>query len=378
MRLIFSFIFTAFWKQIVAPEVREVCQSLGAVREFTNSAYPQLCNDVGGMLEWNYFCNNIIMNDGNVICRALGYPGYESVEEIHLDIFNPITKIANLNCAGNETRLTDCPYSETTNSCMVAKGLICTRCSVNSMCSGPIGQCTMNGKCKCSEGCISGYCYLGRCICSDGFAGTTCNECDPQCDNGGICSASGMCECMSLYSGDRCEFNNSIITPTNSTISIVDSLTLIIIAAAVPSLIFSCTLIIICFGILAFLMFFVSQIKPSLGRKKVENTKMTEMTVQNTNKQFSNRKPHEYELEFENSHDYYYIRNSQVGQNSSNPFLTTQVRDDNYEIIESRNMSNQAKKQEDPPQDFSTNSTSNLVDKDPKSDYVIDDINDYS
>ncbi|KAI6657694.1 Tenascin-like isoform X1 [Oopsacas minuta] len=375
MRLILYLLLSTLWYQIEAQTAPQICQSLGSVRLY-NDMYPQLCSNASGTQIWNSFCGDFGKKEAKVFCKVLGFPMQDSATPTSMTV--TALAIDNLVCMGDETTLNQCSYSELL-TCSVTV-LSCISCTNNSMCLG--GQCSMNGKCVCLNDCENGgYCFLGKCLCSDGFGGPTCSGCDPQCENEGVCTANGTCQCMPSYSGERCEFNNTTVKfPSTNTsffpevVPTDSSLTLIIIAAAVPSLILSCTLIIICFGILACLAIMVCLMKPKFGRKTVdENAKMTVITEHSSEKSSYINSP-QYELEFDISHNYCCIQDTLVEQNSSNPLVTIPVYNGNSKSIQPRNTFNESDRaKDDLLPDFPTNSTSDVVQR---SFYVIDNMND--
>ena len=367
MRILICLLVVTYWKQIIAPQV-ESCQVEGTTRLFSAAKYPQLCHNVVGSLEWSYFCGNFRMSEGKIFCKTLGYPSYKSDEGVSSNTIGGLVKIANLDCMGNETKLTDCSFTETTNECMVAIGLECVTCSSNSMCDQN-GVCVMNGTCVCREGCDNGgYCFVGRCICPEGLGGPTCNECDPPCQNGGVCSAGGECQCINPFDGPVCEFNSTTIvitdnntmttlqaTPSvNSTTSASNIDITLVIGVVVLSLIFSCTVIIICLGILVFLAYLVTRKKSELNMKIPEQKEMPVIREINFNKQSYNESP---------THDYCYIQDNQILQNLTRSSPKKQAKEGYYYEIESV-------ADEDSP----INASTKQADTD-QGHYVIDDVN---
>ena len=318
MRIFICLLVVTSWEQIIAPEV-ETCQVEGTTRLYTAAKYPQLCvTQADGTLEWSYFCGIFRMSEGKIFCKTLGYPSYQSDEGVSSNTIVGI-KIANLDCMGSETKLTDCSFTETTNECMVAIGLVCGPCSSNSMCV-PNGVCVMNGTCVCREGCDNGgYCFVGRCICPEGLGGPMCDECDPPCQNGGLCSASGDCQCIKPFDGPVCEFNSTTSVTNNNTMTTLQTTTVntttmtsnseitLVIGVVVLSLIVSCTVIIVCLGILAFLAFLVTRMKTESNKKIPEQKEMPVIRESNSNNQPYNDSP---------THDYCYIQDNQVSQSS--------------------------------------------------------------
>ncbi|XP_078687333.1 von Willebrand factor-like [Branchiostoma floridae x Branchiostoma belcheri] len=60
----------------------------------------------------------------------------------------------------------------------------------------------------CLPGCVHGDCIgMNTCLCHDGYHGYTCENalCNPECMNGGVCTAPYQCECQTGYKGDRCQ-----------------------------------------------------------------------------------------------------------------------------------------------------------------------------
>ena len=210
MRLLICLLVLAYWEQIIAPQV-EPCQVEGTTRLFTAATHPQLCYSIEESLQWSYFCGNFRMREGKIFCKSLGYPSYQSDGGVSSNTIGGQAKITNLDCKGNETKLTDCSFTETTNECMVAIGLVCVACSSNSVC-GQNGQCTQNGTCVCREACENGgYCFAGRCICPEGFGGPICNECDPP------CLYTGVCYCVNGHYGSNCQLSASSTNSTTTT-----------------------------------------------------------------------------------------------------------------------------------------------------------------
>ena len=314
------------WDQVVAP-VSNPCSTLNDVR--FNNFHPQLCTQNSEMLEWNYFCDNIGMKEGRVFCRLLGYPGYDSKQTSKSG-----DGINDLDCNGDETLLTQCSYDMALTTCQFVE-IICNECTKDSMCGA--GLCA-NRTCVCNDVCeYGGYCFLGNCICPEGLGGPGCRDCDPPCQNGGVCSAGGNCQCVGSFSGAVCELNSTVTTdnttattvqPINNTTVVTDvplSLTLVI-AVVIPSLICSCTLIIICFGILVFLAFIVIRMKPVLNEK----VDLTTHRNSETSNPSSIRKP-PYDLEVNSStHDYCYIQETVI---PNNIFAMNQSSSGVYEVV---------------------------------------------
>ncbi|XP_078605221.1 uncharacterized protein LOC144878481 isoform X3 [Branchiostoma floridae x Branchiostoma japonicum] len=60
----------------------------------------------------------------------------------------------------------------------------------------------------CLPSCVNGDCIgANTCLCHEGYHGYTCENalCNPECMNGGVCTAPYQCECPSGYKGDRCQ-----------------------------------------------------------------------------------------------------------------------------------------------------------------------------
>ncbi|XP_035684622.1 mucin-2-like isoform X2 [Branchiostoma floridae] len=60
----------------------------------------------------------------------------------------------------------------------------------------------------CMPSCVNGDCIgANTCLCHEGYHGYTCENalCNPECMNGGVCTAPYQCECPSGYKGDRCQ-----------------------------------------------------------------------------------------------------------------------------------------------------------------------------
>ncbi|XP_066294936.1 mucin-2-like isoform X2 [Branchiostoma lanceolatum] len=60
----------------------------------------------------------------------------------------------------------------------------------------------------CLPGCVHGDCIgMNTCLCHEGYHGYTCENalCNPECMNGGVCTAPYQCECPSGFKGDRCQ-----------------------------------------------------------------------------------------------------------------------------------------------------------------------------
>lgn len=367
MRLLICLLVLAYWEQIIAPQV-EPCQVEGTTRLFTAATHPQLCHSVEENLQWSYFCGNFRMREGKIFCKSLGYPSYQSDGGVSSNTIGGQAKITNLDCKGNETKLTDCSFTETTNECMVAIGLVCVSCSSNSVC-GQNGQCTQNGTCVCREACENGgYCFAGRCICPEGFGGPICNECDPPCQNGGVCSSDGQCQCINPFDGPECELNSTTPAITNTTTmttlqtttavnststAVSNEVTLVIVVIAL-SLTVSCTIITICLGVLVFLAFLVTRMKPELNKTMPEQKEMPVLPESNHAIQSPD-------------HDYCYIQDNQVSQSS---FRSSPKKQGYYEIIETFS---EADKNPN-IQNAKTNSSSNQPDTD-QGLYVIDDVN---
>ena len=377
--------------------IAKPCEVLDSVRLYDIPMYPQLCNEVNGVLEWAYFCGKFGMAENRVFCRVLGYPSFISNGRKSSSTFFSLTKIKNLDCNGNETRLTDCSFSETTQGCMVAEGVECDRCNSSSECLG--GHCLMNGTCACRETCLNGgYCFVGNCICPTGLGGDYCEECSPPCQNGGTCFLNGTCECDEMYYGSRCELSNTTQTSeslNSTTISDINestnntniptsilpeefssTLILVIIAVVVPTTVCSCTFIIICLATLIFFGVMISKIK-QFGIEKRENRSipLNGIPISDFSNQASTKRPHEYELDDLNdpNHDYYYIENTQPTQSSSVPRVTIRSQDGNYEIMDYQDMGSYGEK--DP--ESIANSSSNLVAIEQSSKYVVNNLNDY-
>ena len=324
--LLLCIIFLILLDQVVAP-LPDICQPLYAVR-FKDS-HPQFCTNMTGMLEWNSFCNGINMKGARVICRVLGYPGDVSIMQSTLSGEG----IQGLDCSGEETLLTECSYAMALTTCTFTQ-VTCHQCTVFSMCGA--GLCT-NGTCMCSNGCENeGYCFLGDCICAEGFGGPLCRDCSPPCQNGGLCSPGGECQCMGSFYGAACEFNSTTATSGNAALTTVQttnnvtvltakeiSLTLVI-AVVVPALICSYTLIIMCFGILVFLAFTMTRMKPELGAKVELNT----YKKSDSNNSPSIRKLPADDLENSN-HDYCCIQETVIPNTSA----TNRTTDGVYEVM---------------------------------------------
>ena len=325
-------IFFILWNQVVAP-VPDPCTTLNDVR-FSGS-YPQLCTLISGpgILQWHYFCDNIAMKEARVLCKVLDYPGASSFRQSSMSG----AAIDNLECNGDETLLTQCSYNNmtlTTSTCTYVE-IVCHQCT-GTTCGA--GLCFENGTCACNEVCDNeGYCFLGNCICPQGFGGPVCRDCSPPCQNGGLCSADDGCQCMGSFYGTACELNSTEstngstalttvqTTNNNNTVIPAEELSLtIVIAIVVPALICSCTIIIVCFGILVFLAFVVIRMKPVLSEKVELNTYQNSESSNPS----SIKKPPTCDLE-DSNHDYCYIKGTVIPNTSSTKQTTAGI----YEVM---------------------------------------------
>ena len=380
MRLIFFVIYiSTFWGQAKAPEAKP-CGILDSVRLYDSPMYPQLCNEVEGRLEWAYFCDKFANSESLVFCRVLGYSNFTDNGGKSSSTFSGLTHINNLNCFGEETLLTNCSFSESTQSCRVAKGLRCTRCNTSADCLG--GVCLINGTCDCLGTCLNGgYCFVGKCICLGGFSGVNCGQCSPPCQNAGTCSNNGTCECPEMFYGSRCELSyngttnsdisqrtnditNSTSNPTDQLIS--STLILVIIATVVPTIICSCTAIIICLATLLFCGCMMSRMKLfQVEKKEKRNSPIQQM---------HNKRSDEYELNDLNmpNHEYYYIDNTHLVNKPPAPIAPNRQDDGNYVVMDSEAMTNYGENSTD----VKTNPTSNTVEIEKESRYVVNDLDD--
>ncbi|KAI6648041.1 Von Willebrand factor D and EGF domain-containing protein-like [Oopsacas minuta] len=206
--------------------------------------YLQLCtNNSIGEMEWRYVCDSGWgETEAKITCKQLGYIGvtkiymrdwYEGIE---------LESITDIYCYNqNATRLVECSFNVSVQSCIYVRGLKCEECKRDTDCESP-GYCrTETGQCQCTELCLNGgVCRLGACQCVTGFTGLQCEncynscrngseceegyygenceskECLYECQNSGTCLSNGTCSCVFGYSGEFCEKsrNNTQINST--------------------------------------------------------------------------------------------------------------------------------------------------------------------
>ena len=145
----------------------------------------QVCFGDGNDLQWTYICDSgwSIYGDPNseVYCKRFGYirQGFGFVSSTST-LFSGTEKLTNLDCFGNETSLTDCPFSTTTEACQLVSYVACEECQTKFDCR-TITKCKKRHanstfrSCLCTDECMNGgFCFNEICICPVEYTGSSC------------------------------------------------------------------------------------------------------------------------------------------------------------------------------------------------------------
>ena len=182
---------------IVSLSSAETCTREGDERKIDieqNDDVIQVCFNNGISLEWTHVCvggwNGRNNPNREVYCKRFGYlDGKKGFIVTTPLLGDGIIKLANIDCVGNETSLTQCQYTTEIDACELVSQVKCKKCNADNECDSASSMCvSMNG--------------INTCTCED------------ECLNGGFCFEE-RCVCLHGYSGDSCETNISITTPAS-------------------------------------------------------------------------------------------------------------------------------------------------------------------
>ena len=187
----------------------EPCDEFGEVRELRKgrNTFPQVCEITREGYSWLPICNNDWdREDADVWCKQLEYIGVGNIgKKLKIHGKDTALKMNNLQCNSTQhLRIVDCPHRIQTEKCYYTVDTKCIKCERDTQCSG-VGICDIDsGKCKCTDNstCESGkMCKRERCEC----VSVSCQPCQLECQNGGMCITETICECPPTYYGITCQ-----------------------------------------------------------------------------------------------------------------------------------------------------------------------------
>ena len=163
----------------------ETCTREGDERKVDIGEYAdiiEVCYNNGTSLEWTYVCvggwDGWANPNREVYCKRFGY--LESKNKpigMTPQLCEGMVKLANVDCIGNETSLTQCQHTTELDACELVSDVRCRQCYIDIQCDSSRMCVSMNGinTCACEDECLNGgFCFEGRCVCLSGYTGESC------------------------------------------------------------------------------------------------------------------------------------------------------------------------------------------------------------